>query len=291
VGGHFEGYTGVQGVGSGAEGYGGYFESAHEDGLHVHSAGDNGVYVDSAGWHGVSIYEAEESGLFVGDVGDAGVWVWLTGDDGVRVSGAGDDAVYADTLQTNNEWGVYTPDKLFVGTSLGSGGPILLVVQNGDTVPLETGDLVAASGLGQPFAGSPAPITLVRLADGESGRPVVGAVASRFEASESAILQVHEGDTLSYSEFEAHSTGGPAARGDFLLLCVLGPCQVKANAELGPIQPGDALSVAGDQGTAVRARMLSLDGVAFYPPGITFATALEPLPEGSGLIQALITAR
>jgi hypothetical protein len=127
AGGYFEGYTGVFGKGAGANGYGGHFESAQDDalrvhsagddGIHIDSAGDNGVYVDSADWHGVSIYQAEESGVFVGEVGDAGVWVWLSDQDGVRVSGAGDDGVYADTLLTSHEWGLYTPDKLYVGTT------------------------------------------------------------------------------------------------------------------------------------------------------------------------------
>lgn len=299
AGGKFVGYTGVIGMGSGPGGYGGYFESAQNDGIRIGDANGDGIAVETADEHGISIGEANWDGLYIGEVlGDGlqvdragqGVYVVQTWHDGVHVTAADHHGVYAGTTDPNGEYGLYTPDKLWVGTGLDSGGPLMLIVQNGDASPLEKGDMVVAAGLGRPFSGSPSPMTLVRRA-GSGGQPVAGVVYSHFVADETVGEQGHDGQAAGTSGFDVHSTGGAIAPGEYLLLCVLGPCQVKANAAGGAIQPGDALGVSAAPGTAALAPKLNLDGVAFYPPGVTFGTALDPLPDGSGLIHAFISTR
>ncbi|MEA3335121.1 MAG: hypothetical protein U9R25_04375 [Chloroflexota bacterium] len=39
-------------------------------------------------------------------------------DDGLHVSQAGADGVYADTTQSSHEWGFYTPDAMYAGSTL-----------------------------------------------------------------------------------------------------------------------------------------------------------------------------
>jgi hypothetical protein len=289
-GGYFAGYTGVFGLGTGADGYGGYFESAQDDGVRVESAGDNGVYVDYAAYHGVSIYQADESGVFVGDVGDAGLWVWLADEDGVRVSAAGDDGVYADTLVTNNEWGFYTPDKSYAGTTLVSGGSLMLVAQNDDSRDLETGDVVAVSGVGAPFAGGDTPVPRVQKAGQANGTAAVGVVYRRLVAEEEVEEVERDGQVERRTRVHARSGEGPVAPGDYLLLVVMGPAQVKAGASPEGIRPGDLLTAAADEGQSAKAEPVEVGGAAFYAPGTIVGKAMEPL-RGAGLIWVWVTLR
>jgi hypothetical protein len=241
----------------------------------------NGVAVNHAGWDGFYVYQAGGDGVHVGQAGG----------DGVHVIQAGDMGVYANTTQASHEWGLYTPDKLYVGTTMVTGGALLLVAQNGDAGALEAGDVVAVAGLGQAFADSPTPMTLVRRADAASSQAVAGVVYGRFVAEEKVEERAHEGQVERDTHFEAHSADGPVAPGEYLLLCILGPCPVKADASGGAIHSGDVLAISNAQGHAARAKPLTLEGVSFYPPGATFGTALEPLDEGTGLIHVFVTLR
>jgi hypothetical protein len=308
-----------------------HVENADDDGIFINSAGDDGVYVNYAGGDGIAVgsankygvwvytaqddairveyaqndglvvHDALNHGIVIGNAGDFGLYVMNNATEGVVVENAGWDgvyvtsavnrAVYANTSDPDHEWGLNTPDKLYVGTTMVSGGPLMLIAQNGDAANLEPGDVVVATGLGAPFADSPSPITLVRRADTASSQAVAGVVYRRFEAKETVREHEYNGEISRYTDFDIHTTEGAIAPGEYLLIVVTGVCEVKVDAADGPIHPGDVLSVSNTQGLARRAQPLTLEGVSFYPPGITFGTALEPLDEGTGLIHMLVTLR
>ncbi|MBU0491720.1 MAG: hypothetical protein KKB13_07715 [Chloroflexi bacterium] len=302
-------YNGVN-VGT-AGGYGVFVGTAGGDGVTVFWAGDRGVSVGETGDDGVFVYRAGSSsttssstqkngfevagaeghGLYVGRADRAGVSVGSAGQDGVAVYSAGWDGVYADTDQADHEWGVYTPDKIYAGTTLASGGPLMIVAQSGDTGSLETGDVVAVSGIGAVLADGEAPLPLVRRASATDAAAdaVVGVVYRRL-VTEAKLTEVQrDGQAETLSSPHTRSADGAIAPGEYLFIVVLGPAQVKAAAGAGDIQPGDRLT-AGSAGQVRKAAPVKVGDVAFYPPGTIVGTAMEALDSdrASGLIWVLV---
>jgi cell shape-determining protein MreC len=72
-------------------------------------------------------------------------------------------------------------------------------------------------------------------------------------------------------------------------LAVLGIVPVKASAENGAIRPGDALTTSGTPGHAMKAKVVTVDGISFYPSGVLIGKALEGLDSGTGVIKMLVT--
>ena len=88
------------------------------------------------------------------------------------------------------------------------------------------------------------------------------------------------------------SAEGPIAPGDYLLIVVLGPAQVKVDGLPVGIQPGDTLAAA-DGGRASKATPIEVQGVQFLPPGIAIGQAMEPLDalQKTGLIWVWVMPR
>jgi hypothetical protein len=82
---------------------------------------------------------------------------------------------------------------------------------------------------------------------------------------------------------------GPVPPGEYLLVVVQGPAQVKASALAGAIHPGDLLSSAGPAGQAAMAAHVSIEGVKTAVPGTVFGKALEALDQGDKLIYVFVT--
>ena len=270
---------------AGAEGHGLYVGGAGVNGVHVNYSHWDGVYVSGAANNGVYVGATDWDGVYVSSAANNGVYVGATGNDGVHVGGAGHDGVYAHTNQASHEWGFYTPDKIYAGSALASAGPSIIVAQNGDAVALEPGDVVVVSGLGALFAGSEFPAPLVRRA-GQGNSTVAGVVYARFVAEEQVEEAENEGQVETRTSPHSRSAEGPVAPGEYLLLVVLGPAQVRASAAAGSFAAGDLLAVTGG-GQA------TLMGAAGYVPGSLVGTAMESLDaaEGSGLIWVLVNPR
>ena len=254
-------------------------------GVKVETA-DFGVRVESSDASAVSVQSAGGSGLYVSEAGIDGVFVGDADGTGLHVQSAGFDGVYANTTQTDREWGVYTPDKIYAGTTLTTGGPVMLVAQNGDSQHLDVGDVVTVNGAGAPFADGVFPTPLVRKAG--PGDTVVGVVYRHF-VTEVVEKYTFDGQAALSSYTRAHTLEGPIAPGQHLALVVAGAAEVKANAAGGAIAAGDPLSVGVD-GRVRKAVPLDVNGVAFHAPGTTFCQAMEPLTtrDGSGRIWALL---
>jgi hypothetical protein len=288
---------------AGAQGHGLFVGRADQNGVSVVEAGKDGVYVDKAGdpstqhysggENGFEVAGAEGHGLYVGRADERGVWVQSAGGDGVVVTDAGLDGVYANTTQADHEWGFHTPDRIFAGTTLVSGGPLMLVAQNGDSRNLETGDVVAVNGIARHFGESDTPVPQVQRVEGANSSAAMGVVYSRFVAEERVEEIEGKGGVQRRTSSRAQSADGPIAPGDYVLIVVLGPAQVKADGLKEGIRPGDLLSTSAEQGRAMKAEPLELSGVEFYAPDTIIGKAMEPLDAAheDGLIWVWVTLR
>jgi hypothetical protein len=249
---------GVVGASRSSNGYGGYFYNT--------AAGDG---VKGEGWFGVY-----GSGTSAGVRGQSesgwGVYGLSTNGDGV--GGA--------TLAADNNYGIYTADNLY-SLNFHLLGAKMQVVQNGGETFLEAGDVVAFSGIGAPLeAGSP-PVIQVTGVESANSTAIAGVVYSRYNIE---TLRAGPEEVVSNVTPE-----GAVAPGEYLLVVVQGPAQVKASALAGPLQPGDLLSSAGQAGYAAKATKVTLGGVETAMPGTILGKVLESLDEGEALIYIFVT--
>jgi hypothetical protein len=123
---------------------------------------------------------------------------------------------------------------------------------------------------------------------GQDGSAVMGVVYRRFVAEEKVDEVTRDGKVERQTSIRTHSTEGPVAPGDYLLVVVLGPAQVKVETASGAgIRPGDLLTAAPG-GQAAKA-----SGAESYPPGTIVGQAMGMLDktQGSGLIWMLVMPR
>lgn len=315
--GHGVGVQGGSGDGYGIRGYsntgwGGYFTSHHGYGVRVSTYGTD-IY-DHAGYFtadwGYGVYATSEHNFGVRGEGRVGV-IGYGENGGVTGSATNGDGVYGysdnwtgvygssgnyngvggGTWRSDGNYGLYTYDNLY-SQNYHLAGAIMQVVQNGDTETLERGDLVAIAGLDVSLAGG-APTIRVRKVREANSTAVIGVVASSYSAEwlKSEWLKGTRSDPAKAQAREKPiplSGPGPVAPGEYLLVVVQGPAQVKASAVGGAIQPGDLLSSAGQVGYAAKSAMLTVEGVRTAVPGTVLGKALEPYA-GQELIYVFVT--
>ncbi len=264
--------------------HGGWFTANYGYGVYAQSTGNYGVVGEGAmaGVRGVGTYWGV-SGRSTDGIGVSGSSLNYNG-----VSGSSDNyhGVEGMTWRGDDNYGLFTQDNLY-SLNFHTMGATMQVAQNGGDAPLEPGDVVVLSGMtALPEADAPAVIQVTRASSANSPA-VAGVVYSRF-AIETAFENREPGSEGSMANREI-TPEGPVPPGEYLLLVVRGPAQVKASALPGAIQPGDLLSNAGEAGYAARAPWLNLDGVQFVAPGTVLGKALEPLDAGRGSIYILVT--
>ncbi len=272
----------------------GFRVSSSNFGLRVGTASFDGVLIESAGADGIRLVEAYDDGLDIHTVADRGVMIGSAGDDGVYVAAAGDKGVvaagdntgvWANTTQTNQEWGVYTGDKIYAGAGRASAGPELLVAANGGMNALEKGDLVAVRGLSAPFGDSGTPVVLVEDARLATGASVLGVVSGRFVLEEEQEGVTGAEGVEEQALLSARGAEGPAAPGEHLLVVVMGVAQVKAETVDRGVRPGAVLAV-DSAGRIVRAEAAST------VTGAIVGTALEAADAArNGMIWVLVNPR
>jgi len=209
-----------------------------------------GVYGSSASWYGVT---------------------------GTSVSGRGVQGV---TNRVDNNYGLYTADNIY-SLNYHSAGAMMQVVQNAGKEALEPGDVAAFSGIGAPLEVDGPPVIQVVSANAANSTAIAGVVYSRYNIEALSADPEKVGDDI--------TPDGAAAPGEYLLMVVQGPAQVKASALAGPLQAGDLLSSAAQAGYAAKAAQVSLDGVETAMPGTILGKVLEPLAEGEALIYIFVT--
>lgn len=312
--------------GKSTDSWGGYFSSEYGYGLMAESSGtriyDHGGYF-SANW-GWGIYaESEHNQAVRGEAGDlsagksmpggawgavgigqsGGTWGSSWNNWGVYGSSHNYRGVQGNTDRADRNYGLHTYDNLY-SLNYNLAGAIMNVAQNGGSEALEMGDVVVFSGISAPHEGVGAPLIQVAKAGSANSTAVAGVVYQRLnidalaenpppgvEVTPDGTRQIGSEDLAGDNEpgFVEVTSDRPVQPGEYLLLVVQGPAQVKASALSGVIQPGDLLSSAGQAGHAARAAKVTIQGVSTTVPGTVFGKALEPLDSGQKLIYVFVT--
>jgi hypothetical protein len=215
-----------------------------------------------------------------------GVTGEATGAQGIGVHGISTNNIgsFGETKKVDNNYGFYTPDNLY-SFNIHLAGAIMQVVQNGGSLPIEPGDVVVFSGLGEPLQNGNLNIQ-VQLATSANSTAVAGVAYSRFNIA--AVDGSFKATGPEGGVSQETTLSGPAAPGDYLLMVVQGPAQVKVSALDGGINPGDLLATGSTNGIAGQAAEVEIDGVSMTMPGVVFAKALEALESGEQLIYAYV---
>jgi hypothetical protein len=193
------------------------------------------------------------------------------------------------TARPDNNYGLYTADNLY-SLNYHLAGAMMQVVQNAGDEPLERGDLVVVAGMDRGSTEGASPMLLVRKAMEAHTTAVVGVVYSSYPG-EWLVDETGEdpANALSSGEPVIETTPGPVGPGEYLLVVVHGPAQVKASSAAGSIVPGDLLSASGEPGCAGSAPELELQGSVTAVPGTIVGKALEPLSGERALIYVFVT--
>jgi len=276
------GVRGESSAGSGVYGSTSSGDADNDAGVWGYAGGSAGVgvrgyrYGVGAGVMGTTYGEASGSGVIGNSESYVGVWAESDSDDGV----------HARTARADNNYGVYTPDNLY-SLNYHLMGAVMQVVQNGGAEALEPGDVVVFSGMAAPLDSNTPPVIQVSKATSVSSTAVAGVVNSRFNIQiVTGHRQADGRDSVASPEVTPTGVTKP---GEYLLLVVQGPAQVKASTLAGAILPGDLLSTAAQAGYAGKATTVNLSGVKTALPGTVFGKALEPLDTGQELIYVYVT--
>ncbi len=277
---------GVYGFSQDSTGVYGYTGGDSNSDYGVYGGGGNGTYaVHGYNWGtgtGLGVYGKKAGGgsgvSGVNDGAGTGTWGYSYDYNGV---GGG-------TARVDNNYGLHTYDNLY-SLNYHLLGAMMQVVQNGDDEPLELGDVVAIAGLGDAPAKGLPPVIQVRKARQANDSAVLGVVAASYAKEWFTAQSTDPTGASGPSEKIPQSDAGPVAPGDYLLVVVRGPCQVKANVAGGAIQPGDLLSAAGVTGYAAKAREVTVEGIKLTAPGAILGKALEALAADRDLIYIFVT--
>ncbi|MBC7224519.1 MAG: hypothetical protein H5T59_09660, partial [Anaerolineae bacterium] len=184
--------------------------------------------------------------------------------------------VYANSEGT---YAGYFADPIYVnGTCVGC--TMAYVAQNAGPELLESGDVVAVSGVGEPLAGTAVPVVRVRRA--QAGDAAIGVVQGRAKVTHST----KEGQESA----SANRAEGAAQPGDYLFLVVQGIAQAKADPAAGEIAPGQRLTAGDTPGRARPLRSQVLNGMV-VAEGAPVVGIVLSAPDGSSLMPVLVTLR
>ncbi len=163
---------------------------------------------DYYGVHGVSEYN---DGVFG--------WGKGTSSTDTGVTGRGDNGYGVYGFSFGSPYGMYTPDDLYVGGSC-TGCTLRYVSYNASSTILQIGDTVRATGV-EVLEGMATPV--MKVASAAGGDPVLGVVVGRTE-----MIVIEEGIADAKPGVHFDGVGGKAAPGDYLVIVVQGPAQVRA---------------------------------------------------------------
>lgn len=294
--------------GESTDSWGGYFTSDEGHGIRVNTNAadhyDHGAYITSNGGYGVYAQSANNQAVR-GEAGDvAGIPQPLgtvgvvglganRGLHGATVNGVG---IYAASIEsygawaqstnfrgatgrtsrTDNNYGFYTPDNLYANNTHLTGA-VMQIMENGGDAALMPGDVVVFNGLNRDVAAVDGPIVQVRRADEGQSSAVAGVVYSRFNIDAvDPALDGPEGNHSGQAAQMQVTPAGSAAPGEFVLVVVQGPAEVRIEVGSGSaIAPGDLLATGETAGRAGPAAMVTIDGAATHRPGTVLGKALE----------------
>ncbi|MGD2156732.1 MAG: hypothetical protein PVG14_03100 [Anaerolineales bacterium] len=180
-------------------------------------------------------------------------WGFGTDDADTGVTGRGENGYGVYGFSVNGSWGLYTSDDLFVGGSC-TGCALRYIGYNGSGGILQPGDTVSAVGV-DILEGMSTPV--MKVAPTTAGKTVLGVVVGSTD-----VFMVEAGTQDAQPGIHFGAVGDEAAPGDYLIIVVQGPAQVRvadASIEAGDIvyQATEGIS-AESNGPAIG---MALDGV------------------------------
>lgn len=238
-------------------------------GIGVNAIGKAGVAIDGSfasiptGEYGILIDNVQSGGVITGTE-SIGLLVLSQGtgsgnDDAVRAEGVGDALVAVTSGTEDSDYGLYAQseggralygitngpgqyagyfaDHIYVNGGC-TGCTLRYVGRNTSDQTLRLGDVVRASGMDALLEGLEIPIIQVSLAT--PGQSVLGVVLGRTTLE--MLGRGDDGSAQAIAQFGA--VGGAAAAGDYLVVVVQGPAQVRA-ADTS-MQPGDLVYQASE---------------------------------------------
>ncbi len=275
-----------------------HIENTHETGrgLRAYALSETGVNYgvigasrSPVGYGGYFYNNGGGTGLF-GSATDIAGGIGVEGNStvGTGVYGSSDSGygIYGNTDAASQNYGLYTNDN-FRSSNIHLSGAMLQIVQNGGEEALEPGDVAAFSGMGTPLDENGVPVIQVTATTTANSTAVAGVVQSRYNIE--ATINAAEPYTANRIAALDITPEGPIAPGEYLLMVVHGPAQVKATAFAKSIRPGDLLSTAATTGFAAKAAQMDLGGVQTAIPGTVIGKALEPLNGDKELIHIFVT--
>lgn len=216
--------------------------------------------------------------------GGIGVKGLSTGGSGVYGDTDSGYGVYGSTDAASHNYGLFTPDNIY-SLNYSLMGATMQVVQNAGSETLELGDVVAFSGISEPLEDGGSPVIQIVGSTDANSTAVAGVVFSRFNI-EAVTENMDPAQIAPGGEF---TPAGLVAPGEYMLMVIQGPAQVKASAPASKIQPGDLLSSASETGYAGKAAEVNFNGVSAPAPGTILGKALETLKSDKALIYIFIT--
>jgi hypothetical protein len=222
-------------------------------------SGGYGFYVNKTNGAGVASFGANNGATGSGTAGYSANWY----------------GVYGYTGAANHNYGFYSPDNLYT-RNISMAGAMMMVAQNNSQSSIETGDVAAFTGIGDGAATDGQPIIQVGLATAQNATAVAGVVYGRFP--QELLNAPPEG--LDDPSLINYDRTAPIAPGDYLLLVVYGPAQVKSSGMTTGIQPGDRLTFGEAALTPAHAAPAN---------GAVFGKALESTAPDKPLLYVFVT--
>lgn len=218
--------------------------------------------------------------------------------------------VYGRTNRDGGDYGIFTPDNLGVdGTIDNLSGTFTTVMRNGGDRPLEAGDVVVFTGLGDPVVEGGSPTPVVTAAGRAGDTAVAGVVLSRFDPVATHIAPddpgalAHAGlseaalaaspwtdvdDPVELAELDP-TPEGPVPPGEYLRVVIQGPAEVKVTADAAALRPGALLGTSAVPAHAGEARGVQVEGQTLHPEGSVLGKALEAPAAGRDRIWTYVT--
>jgi hypothetical protein len=252
------------------------YSSSNSDQFSVRAS--NGMFVLSNNWlYGLQVDHDDASSNGDGirayaNVSKGNIWGAV-----YAVNAGSSPGVYASTSGT---YAGYFKGSIYVNGSCVGCSLAYLGINDGG-VTLETGDLVAVSGVGDPLAGTGTPVLRVRRAGPGSAAAIIGVV-------QSGAVVVGSAKDHQYLE-SAERAEGSAAPNDHVFLITYGLAQVKVDAPLGSIATGQRLTAGDRPGHARPLETRTLDGMVVSEGAQVLGIALAPPDTTSGLIPVFVT--
>jgi hypothetical protein len=233
--------------------------------LRVDNSGADGygLYVNKTNGAGVASFGSNNGSTGSGTVGYSANWYGL----------------YGYTGASNHNYGIYSPDNLFTRNVTASGS-MMMVAQNQSGQILEAGDVAAFAGISDGLENEGQPIIQVAPATVENSSAVAGVVYSRF--AREWLNAPPEG--LANAGRTAADPKAGIAPGDYMLLVVYGPAQVKNSGGETSVEVGDLLTIGG-----IEQNEVSLTTADTTGSGAVFGKALEAAAPDKPLIYVFVT--